>query len=1150
MGPMSQKLEIRALGNLSIDLDGKPVAGLPSRAAQALLVYLVSHDRAISRERLAELLWADRTQEQALTNLRTILTPLKKKLGGYLLISRGSLAFNHETEYWVDAAEIEHRLDRLESPRTPSGILTSETTDRLKRALALYQGDFLEGFYLREGPGFEEWALVVRERLRRLVSDGLRLLTAHHLATGSYGEGIETAEQLLKIEPFDEEGWRMKMWLQLRGGRRNAAIKAYEALRNLLQEELGVEPTDATRAMYDRIRTLTFPPPLRLPPSPTAFVGRQQEIGRVVRELMASDARLLTLFGPGGIGKTRLAVEAANRLYADRPGLFLNGIYFVPLAGVRDPEILAGSVASALGLTLQGARSPEEQLIQYLGDREVMLVLDNFEQLLPLHDEDSDGRQFLERLLEKTKGIKFLVTSRSRLNLYEEVVLEVTGLAVPEGRIGKPGQFDAIDLFIQAARQKQPAFGASDEEMHDIARICQHLQGVPLAIELAAHWVRILSCSQINAEIARGLEILRSTQHNLPARHRSMRAVFDHSWVLLDPDHQRMYSGLSVFSGGFDLGSARAVVGAKAADLLALADRSLVQKISPDRFEIHELLRQFAAEKLAEDKRRAVEVLAAHAEYFLSFLQRLDPASAPEQAAPTWETSAAELNNIRLAWKTVLDLNDLEGMARGLPGLAQHFLLHGPLDEGKDLIQATLDQLNGDQARGSQAAGLAANIRAHLARFGIAKGQYQSAMEWAQASVQEDRAADGQETEALAHLCWGEAHWHQGEYAEAQLRIEQALEAARRADSRYLEAESLRLLGQTYWPLGDYREAEQYYHQALEIYRQTGNLHGESMALTYLGILFFEQDAFAEARNFMEQAAVMNQAAGDKLGEGRVLTNLCVVCCFQGDYGAAVVHNERALRLLDEVGETTGYIANIRNQGMIKVYLGQYAEAEIAQLRALELFRSIGDRRGECYALTGLCNLFNQWGNHPRALLYGEKALELARELSIDYSIVKALTFWGTALAASGRLDEAALAFQEAYDQGRLSNQPMLALEPLAGLARIVLEKGDLRKALSHVEPILAQLQTRQPEGASEPLRIYLTCYQVLNPLNDPRAQLILDTAHRLLQRQAASIKDADLRASFIEAVQANRELLTTYRRQTAPSELEQRPADGRTHES
>jgi DNA-binding SARP family transcriptional activator len=356
---MTALLEISTLGGVAIKLDGAPITKLASRKAEALLVYLACTEQEHAREVLADFLWDDRPQDRAMTNLRVLPTSLRRHLGPYVSITRLTVAFNPDSPHWLDTAELERGLVAAREQRTQSGALSREGVAQLAQSLDLYQGDFLQGFYLRHFRGFEEWQGIERERLRLQVSEVLHELVTAYLDLGEYATGIEQARQLLQLDPLREDAHRQLMWLLVFSNQRNAALAQYDACRQVLAEELGVEPTAETIALYERIRTGELSQETRerrsrgeVSPSPltsrplaplhnlaaqlTPLIGREKELTELTQLLADSDLRLVTIIGPGGIGKTRLALETA-RAQLDHPGLspdegFNHGIYFVSFA--------------------------------------------------------------------------------------------------------------------------------------------------------------------------------------------------------------------------------------------------------------------------------------------------------------------------------------------------------------------------------------------------------------------------------------------------------------------------------------------------------------------------------------------------------------------------------------------------------------------------------------------------------------------------------------------------------------------------------------------------------------------------------------------------------------------------------------------------
>src|SRR5262245_38172500 len=383
-----EELQLSLLGKLQISREGKPVTGFVSSKAQALFCFLAVTGRPHDRQTLATLLWGDMPEVEARTNLRTVLANLRKLLEPYLEISRETVCFNRRSFYWLDVELFQAALSAAglseKTPELPEFSESPETSkiylQPLRQALELYRGDFLEGFSVREALAFEEWMLIQRERLRQLAMQGLFKLAREHTVRVEYAAAMDYTSRLLALEPWREEGHRQMMTLLAKSGQRSAALAQYENCRRILAEELGVEPDAATQALYERLKMAVIPRPHNLPPQATPFVGREAELARVASYLENPDCRLLTLTGLGGVGKTRLALQSAA---ANLP-LFQDGVFFVPLVTANTGEGLVSTLANALNFSLSGPLEAKTQLLNYLRSRELLLVLDNFEQLLSL----------------------------------------------------------------------------------------------------------------------------------------------------------------------------------------------------------------------------------------------------------------------------------------------------------------------------------------------------------------------------------------------------------------------------------------------------------------------------------------------------------------------------------------------------------------------------------------------------------------------------------------------------------------------------------------------------------------------------------------------------------------------------------------------
>lgn len=591
-------------------MDGKSLAKLPSRAAEALLVYVACHPYAVSRDTLATLLWEGRTQQNARGNLRTILSGLRQVVGDYLIVTRHDVAFNHTADYHLDCAEFEALLAEFDE---------TGTVDTLQQAMDLYRGDFLAGFSLRDGLDFEEWVIQEQSRLQRLALSGLQKLVSLRLKHGDDSTSINLLKRLLALDPYDESAQRQLMLTLFRHGERNAALKNYQNYRQQLHAEIGVEPETDTQALYQRLATTAFPPPNNLPAPTSNFIGRAAERGHIQRLLLNPDCRLVSILGPGGIGKTSLSLHAVNYLLATHPGQFLDGVFFVSLVNIETGTLLPCTVGSTLNFKPHGSEKQETQLFNFLHSKELLLILDNFEHLI-----SSESVKWLSNLLATAPNVKILLTSRGRLNLREEHIIDLRGLPYPvAGAAESAENFSAIKLFLQHANRVHYRFEPNADEMTAIIRLCQIVDGMPLAIELAAAETRYFPCEHIASEIEKRLDFQSAPADNRPPRHVSLRATIEYSWTLLsesDPiiDVARR---LSVFHGAFALSAAIAVTNATSYQLVSLVDRSFLQRNDIGFFDIHPLIHQFLTEKLAEHPIEAEETRSRHADYYTEIIK-------------------------------------------------------------------------------------------------------------------------------------------------------------------------------------------------------------------------------------------------------------------------------------------------------------------------------------------------------------------------------------------------------------------------------------------------------------------------------------------------------------------------------------------------
>ena len=608
-------LTLHLLGTFLAERDGRPIQ-FGYDKMRALLAYLATErQHPHQRQSLATLLWPEHDKRAALANLSQALYQLRRALGEQseseplLLISAQTLQLNGNADVRIDAVEFAELISASHSHAHADLAGCPQCLTRLQQAVNHYQGLFLDGISVDDSPEFDEWLLLTRERYQRLAGEALESLADCFEHRRQPEKALTYARQRLELEPWHEATHRQIMRLLADGDDRNAALAQFEACRRVLAVELAVDPSSETTALYERIRDHGVPhsstaKATNLPTPLTPLFGRTAELAMLHVRLAEPTCRLITLVGPGGSGKTRLAIEAA----AQTTMQFAHGVVFVPLVSLDRAEAIIPALAQAVGLALAREEEPSVQVIDYLRRREMLLVLDNFEHLI-------DGLPLVTDLLRAAPLVKILITSRAQLQAPAEEVIALPGLQVPEappkGFDGDPSilaESDAVSLFLYHVRRRHPDYATTPNDLDAIVRICRLVSGMPLGILLAAAWLEVLSAQEVAARLAgegddvdsSGLNLLETDSPGLPERQRSMRAVFEQTWSLLTPRQRQMLAAISIFRGSFTYDAARAVAKVTIRQVKELVDRSLLQRRADGRYEIHELLHQFAAEQLVQ----------------------------------------------------------------------------------------------------------------------------------------------------------------------------------------------------------------------------------------------------------------------------------------------------------------------------------------------------------------------------------------------------------------------------------------------------------------------------------------------------------------------------------------------------------------------
>jgi len=869
------RLSISLLGSFEITLDGKPIIGFATDKARALLAYLaVEADHPHRRDALAGLLWPDQPQKKARQSLRQALSHLRQAIGDdddatpFLLVSREAIQFNPDCDHRLDVDEFATLVETCEQHRHRRLETCLPCMRRMERMIELCRGEFLEQFFVGDSSVFEEWAVLKREWFHRETMEALYHLANTYERRGDYKRAQQHAWQQVALEPWREEAQRQLMRLLALGGQRSAALVQFETCRRALADELGVEPTAETRALYERIREdeagvgeHSHTPILGLPSSPTPFVGREKELAELAELLADPDCRLVTLFGPGGIGKTRLALQVA----ADHLGAFEDGVAFVSLAHIDEdePQHLIPAIGAGLGVPFHGGQDTEEQLLSYLRRKELLVVLDNFEHILECGD-------FLSTMLQRVPGIELLVTSRERLNLREEWVYNVDGLAYPKDeRPLESRTYSAIDLFCQHARRASQHFALDETTLPHVTRICQLVEGMPLAVELAAAWVGVRSCEEIAQEIARGPDPLTTRLRNVPARHRSIRATFEHSWQLLPETERALLAQLSVFRGGFGREAVGAVTGATATTLSDLLNKSLVRQVAPDRYDMHQLLRQYAAEKLESMPTAREAAQTQHARYFNAFLGRQQPRLKTAEQCQALQEIEIKIENARLAWDVAVSRGWAEQVEQSLESFYQFYDVRGRFREGISLLDRAVERWR-DDPQHRRVFGAALARRGALC---IQLGYYDQAE-----TALEESLAICQRIEATSERIFCLLHLshvlrHRGAYDQAEVLASKSLALSRQTQDEWSIARALDLIGLLRYRKGDLDQAEALCEESLSISRQIGHQRLMLLSLNKLADIACHPGDFVRAQTLFDECIALAQALGDSYDEAVHLNN-------------------------------------------------------------------------------------------------------------------------------------------------------------------------------------------------------------------------------------------------------------------------------------
>jgi predicted ATPase/DNA-binding SARP family transcriptional activator len=893
----TSKLYIRLLGGFGVWLDGTeiPDTAFVRRKPKSLLKLLALHGaNRLHRDQVIEALWPGLQPLSGAAQLYKAVHQARKALlaAGSGIPPETILVLQDEALHLVAPGGVGTDAEGFEALARLS--LLSRNRADLERALTAYGGDLLPTDL------YEDWTLEAREALREQATALELALGEVRLEAGELSGAQESFYRTLRLDPLREAAHRGLMRVHAHLGDRVGLERQYRRYAEALSQSLDASPSPETARFYRALLEDPRPaptqgasksPPLEptdpvrhnLPSPPSPFVGRTPELTEIAERLGDPECRLLTLVGPGGVGKTRLGLQAVASQLED----FAGAVYFVPLAQIAGPEFLLGAVAEALQVALYPNSDPKAQLLERLKGESALVMLDNFEHLL-------GGAELIAELLEVCPRLKLLITSRERLGLQSEWLFEVSGLDYPTTQDEGLETYSAVRLFLQHLRRVRPGSTPDRADLRAVARICRLVDGFPLSLELAAAQGRALSCFEIADEIERGLGVLEASLRDLPARHRTQRAAFEPSWQSLSVQERQVFARLSVFRGGFRREAAEAVAGATLQILSSLVDKSLLRRAPFGRYNLHELLRQFGEEKLGAQSKELKITRDRHAHFYCQFLAQQETRlkGSDHQAALT--EIVEELDNIRTAWRWAASRGNVSALGVSLGALWVFVASRGSslwAEQEEALCHEVIRAL---EERGvPQHDPMLGRLKTGWAAMNYRLGLYEQPEATLREAIVHFRhaGANGELAFALHHLAG--VTQLLGDYTQTQTLLRESISLSQTVGDAWLTAYSQNDLGLATHLSGDDLEAEQCCTQSLGLFERIGDPRGKAYALANLGVITLALERPDEARRFHLAALAQSRENADRWVVAVSLLHL-------GDVAVAVDKPDEARRLIHE----------------------------------------------------------------------------------------------------------------------------------------------------------------------------------------------------------------------------------------------------------
>ncbi|MAT44390.1 MAG: hypothetical protein CL609_18815 [Anaerolineaceae bacterium] len=951
------------MGGLRFELDGKSISGFETDKAKALLVYLsIESQRGCQRSHVAGLLWPEESEERALHNLRQTLSSLRKTLGEtagnpeFLMSDRDQIQINPIADVQVDCLIFKKQFQKAMAyyqNLNGNGLFHLRL---LQNTMDIFEGEFLARFSVNKSVLFEEWLILRREEYNLLAIRGYNLLSMYHEKRGEIHLAIEFGSKIVSLCPWDETARGRLIRLLAVNQQWSAAKKHFFDLKRYLNEELGVSPQQESLDLYKQVclasegktsitsefKTISD----QLPAILTTFVGREDDLSLITEWIIKPQIRLITITGPGGIGKTRFSLEIARQF----TGMFEDGVFFTSLLTANTPDQIINLIAESIKLTFGDQSSTQKQLTDHLREKKMLLVLDNFEHLL----RDELNVLFVDQLIGSTRNLKLLVTSREVMNLVQEEVFLLSGLHYPletNISIAKAHFYDAIDLFVRRAKQKIPKFDLNEHNLESIIRICKILEGLPLGVELAAATLCEQGCDDVLETFENNLGALATRMSNFQTRHRSLNAVFEVSWEMLTYGLKEILFNLTFFLDGFTAPAALAVAGASSSDLAILVSKSLIRVNHYRRYSVHEAIRQFIRTKSVPDSQPEV-LYEKHAIYYVQYLKDQQQALLFEGQSKALDAIQLDFGNISLSWFWAVNQVRDDLILNSLDSLYHYFNIRSLFEEG---------------------------------------------ISWFQQAIQKLEKTNRQDGLVLGMLLW-----RLGALAYPTRNDQLVLSSLLRSENiltnlkASAELASCRVhLGWAYLRDKDFSRSQHYADAALTYFNETNDDLGLTQAYLLAGSIENRQGRYHESHPLFEEAYQYCKNTKNLRNLVVVINKLADISCYEGNYDHAIKLYEESLQYSKELNDRYNQAVMLNNLGTIFHVRSDYERAAHFYQESLLIAKDIGDDDGTALALNNLGELATWQGNYQSALIYSKEALEIAKKLNENWTVIVCLNSLG-----------------------------------------------------------------------------------------------------------------------------------------------------------